>query len=272
MPNPPDGLREYTPRSESGAPPVTLGMGGATQHARRAPAAEVAGHPDRAGAFADAPAPWWVLLAGLPAPERDALVGSARRRTYRRGQTLMIEGDRPDGFHLVEVGHVAVQRTRPDGVTGTLAVLGPGALVGELGIISPAPRNATVVALDRVETLKLLASDLDELRRSHPSIDRFLVGVLTAEVRRLSGLLIEAHYADAETRVRHRLADLIRLFGAADGVDGPVEIPLTQEELAQLAGTTRATTNRVLRAAAARGELRLGRSALTVVAEGVGTT
>jgi CRP/FNR family cyclic AMP-dependent transcriptional regulator len=222
------------------------------------------GRPDSTGS----PDCCWPLLATIPAAEREALVASARPRRYRRRQSLMREGEAPDGFHLVRAGHVAIQRTLPSGVVGTLGVFGPGTVVGELAILSPAPRNSSVVALDEVETFKLAARDLDELRRAHPAIDRFLVGALTAEVRRLSGLIMEAHYLDAESRVRHRLNDLIRLFR---DTSGPVEIPVTQEELAHMAGTTRATTNRVLRAAAARGELRLTRSAMIVDATVAGT-
>ena len=76
-------------------------------------------------------------------------------------------------------------------------------------------------------------------------------------VRRLSDLLVEAHYLPADQRVLRRLAEL--------GASGDGVIPLTQEELAHLAGTSRATVNRVLRDGQDRGELELQRGRIQVL-------
>ena len=65
------------------------------------------------------------------------------------------------------------------------------------------------------------------------------------------------HTVDAETRVARRVLELGRVYGGAP----PVVIPLIQEDLAALAGTSRATVNRVLRDARTRGLVELGRDA-----------
>jgi CRP-like cAMP-binding protein len=94
-----------------------------------------------------------------------------------------------------------------------------------------------------VETRVLLRTDFEQLRREQPSVERFLVEVLAAQVRRLSTQLLEALYLPVETRVIRRLDELARLY-ASDAAT--IDVPLRQEELASLAGTTRSTTNRVL--------------------------
>ena len=63
-----------------------------------------------------------------------------------------------------------------------------------------------------------------------------------------------------ERRVWLRLLDLVELFGG----DAPVTIPLTQDDIAQLAGTTRPTANRILRAAEEQGVLRLARGRIEI--------
>src|SRR5437660_553255 len=83
----------------------------------------------------------------------------------------------------------------------------------------PGPRNATLVALDPVATLAWLGAAFDELRLTHPAVDRRLVHALVTEVRRLSALLVEAHYVAADKRIYLRLADLSRIFSGA-GDDG----------------------------------------------------
>ena len=91
-----------------------------------------------------------------------------------------------------------------------------------------------------------------------------LVHALAARVHRLSDLLVEALYVSADVRVLRRLTELASSY--ADS------IPLTQEELAGLAGTSRATVDRVLRDAARRGEVELRRGRVTVLGRNAAPT
>jgi CRP-like cAMP-binding protein len=89
-----------------------------------------------------------------------------------------------------------------------------------------------------------------------------LIAILAAEVRRLSQHLVEALYVSADKRVLRRLVEMTAIFGHGDSA---AVVPLTQEDLAGLAGTSRATVNRVLREEEARGTLELGRGRTTVL-------
>lgn len=206
----------------------------------------------------------WPLLETLTAEQRRRLLSHARRRRFKRGEVVFHEGDPGDALHLVDKGHLAVKRSTPLGDVATLLVMGPGDFFGELAVVAPGPRSATVVALDPVETLALHRQVFDELRQTHPGIDRVLIHALVEEVRRLSAMLVEALFVPADKRIYLRLGDLARIF-SVPGQVGPVLIPLTQEELAQLAGTTRPTANRVLRSAEAAGALKVARGRIEVL-------
>ena len=82
-------------------------------------------------------------------------------------------------------------------------------------------------------------------RRLHPGVSDILLSILADKVRQSDGRLLEALFIPAEIRVLRRLVELVDLFGEADR---PLTIPLRQEDRASLAGTSRATVNRVLRA------------------------
>jgi CRP-like cAMP-binding protein len=85
-----------------------------------------------------------------------------------------------------------------------------------------------------------------------------LLRLLAEQLRRASDRIVEAHYVDADTRVRRRLCSLAETYG--DGI-----VPLTQEDLAAMAGTSRATVNRVLRDEEKRGTVALQRGRVTLV-------
>lgn len=203
----------------------------------------------------------WPLLDGIPQDDVTRLLGIARRRTFARGEVVFHEHDPADTLHLVAKGRFAVRVSTPLGDTAVLAVLGPGEMFGEIALLGPQDgrRSATVAALEAGETRSVHRLDFDRLRREHPSTADVLIAILAGQVRRLTGHLVEALYVPADKRVLRRLLELGEVYGAGEPV------PLTQEDLAGLAGTSRATVNRVLREEESRGAVALARGRTTVL-------
>jgi CRP/FNR family cyclic AMP-dependent transcriptional regulator len=201
----------------------------------------------------------WQLFAGVPPEDVRRLLAIARRRTFGRGEVVFHRGDPANALHLVVEGRFAVAITTPLGETAMLGVRGPGEAFGDLALVSggSSERSATVSALEPGETRSVLREDFARLRRDHPGIDAVLVAILAESVRRLSEQVTEAYYLPAEARVLRRLAELAELYGGT--------VPLPQEALAELAGTSRATVNRVLREQERRGRIQLGRAKIVVV-------
>ena len=79
----------------------------------------------------------------------------------------------------------------------------------------------------------------------------------------MSELLVEALYVPADVRVLRRLKELGDVYEGAPASE--VAIPLTQEQLAQLAGTSRATVNRVLRDMERAAQIVLRRGKVVIV-------
>lgn len=202
----------------------------------------------------------WTLLADVPPEDVRELLSIARRRTFSKGEVVVHAGDPADSLHLIVKGRFAVRVLTRLGETALLAVHGPGDAFGELALVSPgAQRSATVSALEPGETRSVFRDDFARLQARHPSVNSVLVALLAEQVRRANDRIVEAHYVDADARVLRRLLELEALYG--DG-SGQATIPLTQEDLAEMAGTSRATVNRVLRGEQRRGtvELRRGRT------------
>jgi CRP/FNR family cyclic AMP-dependent transcriptional regulator len=206
----------------------------------------------------------WLLLRSLKGPEKEAVLAAAARHRYRRGDVLFHEGDLGDSVHLLEAGRVAVRTNTPDGDTVTYAISGPGEAFGELGLLArDHRRTATVVALEPVETLVLRREQFERVRLRHPGVDRMLVEILAQRVRRLSAHLVEALYVPVDKRVVRRLLALCRQY--ADNGASHVSLPLTQSELAEMAGATRPTVNKVLRTLEDAAVIGLARGSIEVL-------
>jgi CRP/FNR family cyclic AMP-dependent transcriptional regulator len=202
------------------------------------------------------------LLEGLDDDARRSLIAQSRPRRFRARDIVCHEGDPGDSLHVIVSGKLAVRVTTPLGQVVTLSLLGPGDSFGELALLDSASlRTATVVAIEEAHTLMLTGAQLDGLRRQHPRVDAYITETLTSYVRRLSTMVLEALYLPVDARVARQLARLAGMYVAADG---SAEIRLTQDDLAGMAGTTRATTNKVLQELAARGVLSLARGRIMV--------
>jgi CRP/FNR family transcriptional regulator, cyclic AMP receptor protein len=91
-------------------------------------------------------------------------------------------------------------------------------------------------------------------------VDRLLVAILATRVRLAGAQLLEALYTPVRQRVARRLLATCRQYGGR----APVTVPLTQADLAELAGAKRPTVNQVLRALQREGIVSLGRARIAV--------
>jgi CRP-like cAMP-binding protein len=202
----------------------------------------------------------WPLLDVVPQSEQRRLLALAVRRKFAKSEVVFHEGDPADSLHLVAKGHFVAQMSTPLGDIATVRVFQPGDFFGELGVLLPGRRNATIFALEPSETLVLHSSLFEFLRGEHPLVVDVVVEALVCEVRRLSAALVEALFLPVEQRLWRRLLELAASYGSVV----PVRVALTQEDIAQLAGTTRSTANRILRAAQQAGVVRMERGMIEI--------
>lgn len=202
------------------------------------------------------------LLDALSDGDRRRLLATTRRRKFAAGEVIFHEDDRGDSVYLIERGHVAIRVGTRLGDVATLTMLGPGSAFGELALIDGNERrSATAVAIGATDTRVIEHGEFEKLRGDHPQIQRFLVELLAAQVRRLSELAVEAMFVPADTRVLRRLLAVADQFGEKDGI----VVGLTQDDLASMAGTTRPTANRALKRAETDGLLRLARGRIEIL-------
>ena len=204
----------------------------------------------------------WKLLDGVPDAEVQRLLALSRRRRFGRNEVVFHHDDPGDSLHLIGGGRFAIKIATRLGETTMIGVRGPGEHFGEMALLSDGPRRAaTVVALEPGETFAVRRAEFERLRRDQPGFDSVLMRMLADEVRLLDERLLESLYSPAEKRLARRLEEMAAVYG---GDSGEVEIPLTQQQLAELTGASRATVSQILREEEARGTI-LRRRGRTVV-------
>lgn len=194
----------------------------------------------------------------MPELDLEQFLAHGRKRKFAKDEVVFHEGDPGEVIHYVNSGRVAVKTTTLRGDAVTVSILGPGDLFGEMALVTTHDsRTATVTALEPTETTSVGRQAFEEIRRAHLGVTDLLTSILAERLRLTSERLLEALYVPADLRVLRRLLDLASVYdGYRNG------IPLRQSDLADMAGTSRATVNRVLREEEQRGHLVLGRGSI----------
>lgn len=120
------------------------------------------------------------LFAPCSRRELRAVARVATVRSIPRGTYLMHEGDPGSTMYVILSGQVRVTRKGRK-----VAVLGPGDTVGELAVIGPGPRTATVYADTDLEVAEIAKRDFGDLIDEVPAFARKLLEALAERVREL---------------------------------------------------------------------------------------
>jgi CRP-like cAMP-binding protein len=198
------------------------------------------------------------LFAGLDARTMDLLTAALRSRRYRRDEVIFHADDPGDSLYIVATGSVKITLSADDGTEpAILTTVGPGGFFGELALLDGAPRSATAVAMDAVETMVLRRDAFDRLVDSERVLRHALLASLAAEIRRLTAQVEDLHFLDLPGRLARLLLREINTDGErAATVEVRLPWPYTQGELAGMIGGSRQSVNRLLADFVAQGLLR----------------
>jgi CRP-like cAMP-binding protein len=110
------------------------------------------------------------ILRAVPPADREALMARFTARTFRAGETLVSEGDEGEGLFLIASGAVRVTKPDADGEPLILAELGPGDVVGEIGVVLRRPATASVRAFHPTVAMELTREGFAAAIRAYPTL------------------------------------------------------------------------------------------------------
>ena len=153
------------------------------------------------------------FLRSIPPEHVQMLVEYVRPTTFSPGERIFGEGDRGDRMFFLERGEVALARGGAE-----LKTLGAGEVLGEIALLTGAPRTAQAVARTHTGALALLKEDFDRIRKASPELE-------AAMARLASQRLEENRQIDAAAA---RAAE-VWAEQAADALRQGLSVPTPQE-------------------------------------------
>jgi CRP/FNR family transcriptional regulator, cyclic AMP receptor protein len=185
--------------------------------------------------------------AFMPLGARRALVKAAVRVELHAKEILFHAGDEGDGCYLIRSGAVKASVVSVDGQERLLAVLGKGALIGELALLDDESRSATVTALRQCRLLHLTKSAFFRLADANPLIYRMALRLLAQRLRGSNESIVAQGSVTVQGRVARAFASLAEGLGEAQA-DGRILLAqrVTQSDIAGMAGVARENASRAI--------------------------
>jgi CRP/FNR family transcriptional regulator, cyclic AMP receptor protein len=167
-------------------------------------------------------------------------------RKYTKNGIIFLEEEEGAALFIITSGKVKVVRTDDQGKEVILSILGEGDFFGEMAILDGLPRSATVVSIDDSELFMIHRRDFLQLIEKSPQVAVSLLRELTRRLRKSDEQIKSLSLKDAVGRVANVIIQLADDSGKIK--QGQVIIPdfPLQQDLANMAGTSRETISRTL--------------------------
>lgn len=181
------------------------------------------------------------LFSSLETATLEELSTLLIKKEFKRNQALITQGDHSRSLFLIQSGRAKVFSNDDEGKQTIFAFLGTDDYCGELSLLDAEPRSASVVALEKTVALKLSYPQFDAFLKTHPEISYSIFRALTSRIRDIDVTICNLTSLDIYGRV------IQLLYREAQEEGGKmVTQRLTQQDIAEMVGSSREMVSRIL--------------------------
>lgn len=184
------------------------------------------------------------LLRHLRPEELNRLAACATPVRHPPHATIFQRGDAGDSMMTVLRGRVKISAYSAEGRELVLNIINPGEMFGEIALLDGLPRTADAVTLETTDLLVLPRSRFLPFLTAHPELTTRLLTVLCQRLRQTSEHLEDTLFREAPSRLARMLLRLASSFGTRTPEGIRLEMKLSQQQIGNLVGISRETTNK----------------------------
>ena len=191
-----------------------------------------------------------LLFENLPEENIKRIIDLSIEKTFQTGDILIEQDTLANNAYIICSGSVRAYRISEEGDEITLGVLGQGEIVGEMSLLDDEPRSASVAVLQETVVLIINRGRFVSLLKEFPDLTISLLRTLSLRIRTINDHLEDIVSKNLYDRTWKMLLSLSKYFPEKN-------IALSQEELAEIIGATRARVTEVLNRLKSDGKITL---------------
>jgi len=186
------------------------------------------------------------IFADLPAETLEQIASIGSVQTYPKDGIVLMEEEAGNALFVIIKGKVKIARSSGDGREVILTILNEADFFGEMAILDGQSRSATVISLEESKLFIIQRNDFLYLLKRHPEVSISLLQELTGRLRTADMKIKALTLKDAEGKVASVVLQIADNEGTIkNGIVEIEKLPL-QQDLANMAGTSRETISRTL--------------------------
>lgn len=185
-------------------------------------------------------------LESLPPSLSESLQRKSAVRVYQKGEMVFAPAPEPRFVCALVEGLVRLFRSAPSGDELTVGYVRPGEVFGELAALEDKPREQYAEAKHRSKVLRIPKEEFLKAVTSNRAALFEVTKQVGGRLRRIESRLEDLVFRNIHSRLARLLLQLAEDFGEKGEEWTAIELPLTQQEIANLLGATRQTINSTL--------------------------
>ncbi len=181
------------------------------------------------------------LFKGLPGKAIEDIAAIGIVREFGARDTIFMEGDPAEGFHIVVEGRIKIFKLSSEGREQILHVFGPGEPFGEAAVFAKAKFPANAMAMRKTNTFYVPRDGFVLLLKKDPSLALNLLAILSRRLMNFAGMIGDLSLKE----VPGRLATYLLILRDRQNGAGSVTLDMPKTQLASLLGTIPETLSRI---------------------------
>ena len=193
------------------------------------------------------------IFSDLSESELNSIQEICKTRKYPKNSMIILEEEMGDVVFIVMSGTVKITRVNDEGKEVILAMLGSGEVFGEMAILDGESRSANALSQENCEVITINREDFLSLLKTNNKVSLNLMTEFAIRLRKSDQQIEALSLDDAEHRIGVSILNLAEELGVIRQGAVTVENLPYQQDIANMAGTSRETVSRVMKTFEDRG-------------------
>jgi CRP/FNR family transcriptional regulator len=164
--------------------------------------------------------------------------------SFKKKEDIFSEGDMPEWFYIVLKGKIKITKLSHEGKEIILEIISPYDIFGGVAVLQNFPYPANAVAMEYSEVIKIAQKNLMHIIERFPNLMHFITLQLGERMRNSHDSLKNIALERVESRIAALLLKLSNKVGIETSEGMLIDIRLTKQDMADMAGTTVETSIR----------------------------
>ncbi len=186
------------------------------------------------------------LFKHLTNQEIDELLLITHERRYKKRMVIFMEGEQREAVYFIKYGSVKAYKIDEEGNKQVISLLKEGDMFPHVGFFDQSPYPATAEVVSDTELLVIRIKDFEQLLLKRPQMSIKVMTVMGQKIIDLQNRIQDFISKDVQQRFIQVIIKMASEHGKKHEKGIYLEVPLTNQDFANMVGTTRETVNRML--------------------------